>query len=209
MLERSTMLFKALCAGLAVLILCQLLFFITHSRPWMKWKIPNIQPPSGALEYGNNKRRADIMPSENVHTPGADNLPAGPPASVSIHTNASAMTVKSGPPRMNPGAPNQPSDLPPALKARIDRIIQSEIFGMIPKPLPMALLGIAGQDVMLRAPNGQTGLLQEGGELGGIKLLRIGANRILVEEKGVQKELTIFSGLGGESLLPKGKENIP
>jgi hypothetical protein len=70
----------------------------------------------------------------------------------------------------------------------------------------MALLGIAGNIAFLRAPNGQTGIVKENEELGGIKLLRIGTNRVLVEEEGQKKELTIFSGLGGESLLPK-KEN--
>jgi hypothetical protein len=48
--------------------------------------------------------------------------------------------------------------------------------------------------------------LREGEERGGIKLLRIGTNRVLVEENGQQKELTLFAGLGGESLLQSGKE---
>ena len=38
----------------------------------------------------------------------------------------------------------------------------------------MALLGIAGRDAFLRAPNGQTGIVKVGDELGGIKLLQIG-----------------------------------
>ena len=166
----STMIIKALCTILAVLILWQLLFFIRHSRPWTNWKTPAIRTP--------------MEPSQ---------------------AKADKGSVQSS----NPAPPIQQSDISPALKIRIDRVIKSEIFGMIPKPLPMALLGIAGQDAMLRTPNGQTGLIQEGGELGGIKLLKIGANRVLVEENGVQKELTIFSGLGSESLMPKGKENIP
>ncbi len=69
------------------------------------------------------------------------------------------------------------------------------------RPMPMALLGIAGRDVFLRAPNGQTGLVKEGDELGGVKLLQIGINRVLVEEDGQKKELTLFSGLGSQSLL--------
>jgi hypothetical protein len=71
----------------------------------------------------------------------------------------------------------------------------------------MALLGIAGQDAFLRAPNGQTGLVKEGEELGGVKLLRIGTNRVLIELEGQQKELSVFSGFGSESLLPKQQEN--
>ena len=58
----------------------------------------------------------------------------------------------------------------------------------------------------LRAPNGQTGLLKEGDELGGVKLLRVGTNRVMIEHEGQQKELTVFSGLGGATLLPAGKE---
>jgi len=98
-------------------------------------------------------------------------------------------------------------DLPVAIQARIDRITQSEIFGAVPRPMPMALLGIAGKDVFLRAPNGQTGLIREGEELGGVKLLRIGMNRVLIEQDGQQKELMLFSGFGGEPLLPKGEKS--
>jgi len=95
------------------------------------------------------------------------------------------------------------ADLPPAVQARVDRITQSEILGAVVRPLPMALLGIAGRDAFLRTPNGQTGLLKEGEELGGIKLLRIGTNRVLIEHEQQQKELTVFSGFGSETLLPK------
>ena len=67
-------------------------------------------------------------------------------------------------------------------------------------------MGIAGQSAFLRAPSGQTGLVKEGEDLGDIKLLRIGTNRVLVEQDGKKQELMIFSGLGGESLLPKPNE---
>jgi hypothetical protein len=98
-------------------------------------------------------------------------------------------------------------ELPPAIRARVDRIYQSEILGPVIRPQPLALVGIAGKDAFLRTPTGQTELLREGEERGGIKLLRIGTNRVLVEENGQQKELTLFAGLGGESLLQPGKEN--
>lgn len=104
-----------------------------------------------------------------------------------------------------PGGPSV--DLPPLIKARVDRIVQSEILGQVMKPMPMALLGIAGKDVFFRAPSGQTGLVKEGDEMGGVRILRIGMNRILVEQDGEKKELTIFSGFGSETLLPKQKEN--
>jgi hypothetical protein len=71
----------------------------------------------------------------------------------------------------------------------------------------MALLGIAGEDAFLRTASGQTGLVKEGDSLGDLKLLRIGINRVLVEENGEKKELTIFSGYGGESLLTNDTSN--
>lgn len=100
-----------------------------------------------------------------------------------------------------PGMPTPGPALAPELQARIDRVIDSEILAPVMRPLPMALLGILGNDVFLRAPNGQTGLIKQGEELGGVRLVRIGINRVLVEEQGQQSELTIFAGLGSESLL--------
>ena len=103
------------------------------------------------------------------------------------------------------GGPNRAAPVPPEIQARVDRITDSEILAPIMHPLPMALLGIAGNSVFMRAPNGQTGLIKEGEELGGVKLLRVGINRVLVQEEGEKKELSIFDGLGGESLVPKEK----
>jgi hypothetical protein len=108
-------------------------------------------------------------------------------------------------PRQDSGT--KETNVPPAIQACIEQITQSEILGPIPRPMPMALLGIAGRDAFLRAPGGQTGLLKEGDELGGVKLLRIGTNRVLIEHEGQKKELTLFGGFGSETLLPKGKEN--
>jgi hypothetical protein len=103
-----------------------------------------------------------------------------------------------------PQTQNPPPPVPPAVQARIDRVTQSEILAPVIRPLPMALLGIAGRDAFLRAPNGQTGLIREGEDLGGIKLLRIGTNRVLIEHEGQKKELLMFGGFGSETLLPKG-----
>ena len=100
-------------------------------------------------------------------------------------------------------------DLAPPILARVDKVTDSEILGPVMRPLPMALLGIAGNVAFLRSPSGQTGLVKEGDELSGLKLLRIGTNRVLIEQDGQQKELTIFAGYGGESLLPQQKENVP
>ena len=138
------------------------------------------------------------LPGASSATRVNDTSPAPPQGKASV-----ALT-NSGP-RLEMGKPA--SDLPPAIQARVDRIVQSEILGQVVRPLPMALLGIAGQDVFVRAPNGQTGLLRPGEELVGIKLLRIGTNRVLIEHEQQQKELTLFSGFGGEPLLPKPKPN--
>ena len=100
------------------------------------------------------------------------------------------------------GAPKK-IELPPEAKARVDRIIDSEIFGPVLRPVPLALIGISEEEAFLRATNGQTGPVKVGGQIGGIKLLRIGVNRVLVEQDGEKKELTLFGGIGGESLLPK------
>jgi hypothetical protein len=93
-------------------------------------------------------------------------------------------------------------DLSPAMQTRISRIVDSEILGPVMRPLPMGLLGIAGEFAFLRSANGQTGLVKEGDSLDDLKLLRIGINRVLIEQGGQKKELTIFSGYGGHSLLP-------
>ncbi|MBC8002316.1 MAG: hypothetical protein H7X97_06980, partial [Opitutaceae bacterium] len=105
-----------------------------------------------------------------------------------------------------PPAAAKPPEIPPPIQARIDRVYQSEILGTVMRPLPMALLGIAGNVAFLRAANGQTGMVKEGDSLGGIKLIRIGVNRVLIEHEGQSRELTIFSGFGSETLLQKTKE---
>lgn len=99
------------------------------------------------------------------------------------------------------------ADLSPAMKSRISRITESEILGPVMHPLPMALLGIAGDVAFLRSDHGQTGLVKAGDSLDDLKLLRIGINRVLIEQNGEKKELMIFNGYGGESLLPKDSTN--
>ena len=116
------------------------------------------------------------------------------------------MVAASMPGRM-PGRPGQ-IELPPEVEPRVDRIVNSEILGPVMRPQPMALLGIVGERIILRAPSGQTGLIQEGETLGGIKLLKIGINRILIEEEGQEKELMIFSGFGGSTLISTTKTNL-
>jgi hypothetical protein len=113
------------------------------------------------------------------------------------------MAMMGGPGR--PGGKKAP-DLLPAVQARVDKIVDSELLGPVMHPLPMALLGIAGNVAFLRSPSGQTGLVKEGDSLGELKLVRIGTNRVLVEQAGEKKELMIFSGYGGQTLMPKEKD---
>ncbi|HAB16787.1 MAG TPA: hypothetical protein DCE44_10090 [Verrucomicrobiales bacterium] len=88
-------------------------------------------------------------------------------------------------------------------QARIDRVTKSEMLAPIIRPPPMALLGIAGYHAFIRTPSGHSAMLREGGESDGIKLLRLGTNRVLIEQAGEKKELTIFNGFGSETLLTK------
>lgn len=153
------------------------------------------------------KRGSNAISAEDLATPGMASIPRSGRLAGGMRTGSPAEMAMMGMNPMSRGGPGlRGSPLPPAIQARVNRIIDSELLAPVIRPLPMALLGIAGKDVFLRAPNGQTSLVKEGGEVGGVKLLRIGINRVLVEEDGQKKELTIFSGLGGESLLPKERE---
>jgi len=123
------------------------------------------------------------------------------PAVALAKTNEPTQKPTNSLPRASRSSSAAPSDLPPAVQTRVEKIVQSEILGQVVRPLPMALLGIAGKDAFLRGPDGQTGLVREGEDLGAIKLLRIGTNRVLIEHEGQKKELTLFSGFGSESLI--------
>lgn len=101
-------------------------------------------------------------------------------------------------------AKGKPSDAASSeTKARTDKLNGSGILGRIPQPPPMALIGIAEPYAFVRTPKGQTGKIKEGESLGGVKVLRVEANRILVEHEGRKSELQIFSGIGSQSLLSK------
>jgi hypothetical protein len=116
------------------------------------------------------------------------------------------MAMIGGPPMGMPMGPMAAPKLPKEIKSRVERITDSEILAPVIHPMPTALLGIIGDTVFLRASNGQSGPVTLGKELGGVKLLKIGINRVLVEEAGQKKELTIFSGFGGHSLISNDKE---
>jgi hypothetical protein len=179
--------------------------------------------PAGKLATGQTNSGTSMADAKLVKTNlanvtnrgssfGTNSLTNGM-AVAGVKTNSSTNAVANSPRiaqagRHHPGMPGPMGmpgpkvELPPDVQARVDRILQSEILGPVMHPMPMALLGIAGNDAFLRSPDGQTGMVKEGAELGSIKLLRIGTNRVLVEENGAKKELTLFAGMGGESLLP-------
>jgi hypothetical protein len=105
-----------------------------------------------------------------------------------------------------------PVPLPEKYKA----IDSSGILGLAPqkKEAPPVLLGIAGDSAFIAAPDGARGIVREGGEFHGVKVLRLDINRALIEYKGKVEELTMFSGLGSTPLLPRekaaeGKEQKP
>lgn len=96
----------------------------------------------------------------------------------------------------------------PPLAERFQPIVASGVFGQMPVNIPMpALVGIIGNSAILRLPDGNVGTVPEGGELGGVKVLRIGVNRVLIEYLEKRNELQVFEGIGGDSLLekPEGK----
>jgi hypothetical protein len=159
------------------------------------------EPRSGTNETKTVARPDSARTNLSATPSGATRR--GPGVSAGLPPEMAAMGMG---PSGRPGAMTAP-ELPLPIRARVYGITDSEILGPIMRPLPMALLGIAGNVAFLRAANGQTGLIKEGDSLGGLKLIRIGTNRVLVEDDGQKKELTIFSGYGSESLLPKQKEN--
>ena len=148
---------------------------------------------------GTNLLSTNVM----AQTATNKNAIAGTNSVAAATTNTSGRQL---PPSMAgmPGMPGQPGSAPklsPEIQARVDKIVSSEIFAPVMHPLPMGLLGIAGDTAFLRAASGQTGLVKPGDSLGDLKLLQIGINRVVVEQDGQKKELTIFNGFGGGSLL--------
>jgi hypothetical protein len=169
----------------------------TNTPPRLEAKTGQTNPPASvaAAGIGTNLSAAATDPGTNGSHPAKPAAkspgPIPPPGMAGMNFNPFS-------PRGKPA-----DDLPPAVQARITRITDSEILGPVVRPLPMGLLGIAGDVAFLRTATGQTGLVKEGDSLGELKLLRIGINRVLIEQDGQKKELTIFSGYGGESLLTK------
>ena len=203
--ERFVLALKIVCLCLAAVVLVQFSRLASGKDPLQNLRIPAALISRSA---STNAPAATAAPAPaGTATNSLANQPAEPRTTNAIpQSSATKPPGRSMVPGLRGGPPQPELNLPPAIRTRVERITQSEILGPIIRPMPMALLGIGGTDAFLRAPNGQTGLLKVGEELGGLKLLRIGTNRVLVEHEGQKKELMIFSGLGSETLLIKEKE---
>jgi hypothetical protein len=183
----------------------------------------HVEPPVTATNAMTNAiAKTDAPPSATnfasamISTNGGTNLLLSSTASGTNATSKSKKKKSGASPMpdmagMNFGSSGPPGkhgpDLPPAVQARISKITDSEILGPVMHPLPMALLGIAGDVAFLRSDSGQTGMEKVGDTLDDIKLLRIGVNRVLIEQNGQKKELTMFSGYGSDSLLQNDSTN--
>ncbi len=207
MFEKLEVALKLVCLALAALLLSQILRFALARDPLGGVKIPRLPSLAAATNAPPSGEARPEAPAPSGRTSPTN----APEAGGAKKTNNVAGRVAPRPMRGMPShsGVGTPSALPAEAQARVDQIVQSEILGPVIHPVPMGLLGIAGDSAMLRATNGQTGLVKAGGEMGGIKVLRIGTNRVLVETDGQKQELTLFNGLGGESLLPKTKETQP
>jgi hypothetical protein len=181
-LERFNPVLKIICLALAALVLFQLSRLVLGRSPLRDLNVPTVA--SAAASEARPKTATNSAPS---------------PAFGTLSPSEGERDGVRGRQRKEPQ--KKEADVPSAIQARAERITQSEILGPVVRPLPMALLGIAGKDAFLRTADGQTGLLREGDELSGVKLLRIGTNRVLIEHEGQKKELTVFLGFGSETLL--------
>jgi hypothetical protein len=225
MFDRFERPIKIICLAMAALLVWQLAGLILHSDPLSKLKIPALpalpaatNEPAKLAQKGTNAVNGTNVANGTNAANTANVVKGTNGTNGTVGTNAAGATnASSGPPggmppemmaqMMGGGMPGgfggmKKIELPPDVQARVDRIIDSEILGPVIRPVPMALVGIADEEAFIQATNGQISSVKIDGEAGGIKLLRIGINRVLVEQNGEKKELTLFGGLGGESLLP-------
>jgi hypothetical protein len=160
---------------------------------------------NAAVRAGSSKGGTNLIAAVASGKSGTNNISGTNTSKAAKGLSSRPDMAMMGGPMGRPGGKKAP-DLAPPIQARVDKIVDSELLGPVIHPLPMALLGIAGNVAIIRSPSGQTGLVKEGDSLGELKLLRIGTNRVLVEQAGEKKELMIFSGYGGETLVPKEKD---
>jgi hypothetical protein len=207
MLDRFEPLLKIVCLALAALLLFQVVHHIVYSDPLGYASIPPL--PKLAVQAEPKPEAPDSAPKKKSGATNSTSTNIVAKEKLAGTNSPAPAMARVRPPRhggnFGPqfGGPAATVNLPAPVQTRVDRIKESEILGPFIRPMPMALMGIAEDNAFLRAPNGQTGMVKEGAELGGIKVLRIGINRVLVEEDGQKKELTLFEGFGSDSLMPK------
>jgi hypothetical protein len=165
----------------------------------------NLVTGTNVMAKGTNPPVASLTSPTGLTSPtnASPHKPGQPGGASGLPPGMMAQMMGGGRPGGGRAGGAKKMELPPEIQVRVDKIIASEIFGSLPRPMPMALLGIADQEAFIQATNGQSGPVKVGDEIGGIKLLRISLNRVLVETDGEKKELTIFDGIGSESLMPK------
>ena len=200
MLERFDSVLKIICLGLAVFMLSQFWRVAARKHPLERLNIPALLVSSAGSNTLSGAKATNLPPLQEI----ARNTTNVPPTNKAPECSQPGHDC-----RPAPGDGKDGSGPPPAIQARVERITQSEILGAVIRPLPMALLGIAGHDAVLRSPSGQTGLLKEGEELGGGQAARIGTNRVLIEHEGQRKELTVFFRFRQRKRFCPKKRRIP
>lgn len=212
MRERAENLWRTVCFTLAAGVALRLTLIVFRPNPLSHLEIPSLPTLEADAKTPTTTPALAARKAPTNAVAAKTNSPKARVAKTGAQTNPPAPFVAPQPspppllggmmPGMASGGPGKPpAPLSRLTQARIARIVDGGMLGPLPRPLPMALLGIAGQCAFLRAADGQTGLAREGDSVGGLKLVRIGINRVLVEEAGVKKELTIFEGVGGNSLM--------
>lgn len=95
------------------------------------------------------------------------------------------------------------NNLPGPIATRSQLIRQSELFGPVPRPQPIGLSAVFDNIAIISFPSGDRGPLKVGEERNGVQLLEVAANRALIVHEGATNELTIFSGIGSDSILKR------
>ena len=92
------------------------------------------------------------------------------------------------------------SELPDSFQGQQNTIRNAQTLGQIPRKQPPSLQAVLG-DVAIISISGQTVPIKLEEEKNGVKLLEIAANRALILYQGKTNEITMFSGIGSDSIM--------
>jgi hypothetical protein len=128
-------------------------------------------------------------------------------------SRAAIESVAESPAAVASGSPAEANGKsPPPLSPTLAGIVTSAVFGAAPAagpPPPPVLVAVLVDRAILRWPdNNERTLVLEGDAVEGAKLLALDTNRALIHFHGQDLELTLFGGLGSETLL-KPEEPTP